>query len=85
MKVTKLTKEQIEAKKIQLALTEDSVELLEVQLKQVQKRVKDGFFEKQAEVIKNDSLEKVANELKRYRLNLKAIKLQIKTGQIEER
>ena len=77
--VQKLNDEQILAKEIQLVGLLDNLEQLRLQRKQVNRRIEDKFFERQAEVLKNDTLNKISEEIERHEHNINALKNQIKT------
>jgi len=82
IEVQKLNDEQILAKEIQLVGLLDNLEQLRLQRKQVNRRIEDKFFERQAEVLKNDTLNKISEEIERHEHNINALKIQIKTREV---
>ena len=81
-KVQVLTDEDILAKEMQLDGFERDLERAQLELEQIEERIKNGFFKKQAEFLKQDLQRKAKAEVERVEHNLKAVQEQIKTRKV---
>lgn len=81
-RVQKLSNEDLLAKEMQLDSFERDLERAELELKQITKRIENGFFERQAEFLKMDLLRKAKSEVDRVQHNLVAVKEQIKSKEV---